>query len=295
MVSVVLMLLAAAMLPSYSLRAGNDGGKKQRRPFVEMFRPMYLTTGFPLSESPDKENADVKFQVSLQIPIWRDMAGSGTDILMAYTQVSLWNLYARSSPFYDNQYQPGLYVRKQWNSSGGSPVRTLIGGIEHRSNGRDDAWSRSINYLFVSYARDYDFGLTLQASARIGPGFYGDVLTWDLPLRYLGLVQLSSTYVTPCEGWEFMVSASPLWNRSIANVNVEIGRRIGTKRSGNPYFFLQLHYGYDEAPREWMDVNGPIVNPDNSVSYNRGTPASPRTMVRFGVLLSPKSFMRGNL
>ncbi len=86
----------------------------QDRPhFIEMFRPLYLTTGVPLTEKPTKDNADVKFQLSLEIPIWRNIGGSGIDLLAAYTQISLWNFYAHSSPFQPvlRQY---LYPRALW-------------------------------------------------------------------------------------------------------------------------------------------------------------------------------------
>lgn len=262
--------------------------------FIELFRPIYLTTGIPVTEKPTAENADVKFQVSFALPLWRNMRGSGIDLLVAYTQLSVWNLYGHSSPFYDNTYIPGIYARKTWKDPEGQPKRMLLWGIEHRSNGRDDAYSRSVNYVILSYARQYPFGLSLQATARPGYGWYGDKMTFDIPLKYFGLLQLSATYTTPGAGWEFMASATPVWNRSIANVNVELARRLG-KKHNNPYFFLQFHYGYDEAFRDCMDSNGPVMDEDGNVPYNRATPLPPRAMIRAGILLTPHTMMRGNL
>ena len=287
--------LALAAETSVASAAAEPQASTARPSFIEMFRPLYFTGGFPVSERPDKNNADLKFQLSLAIPIWRNIGGSGIDLLAAYTQISLWNFFARSSPFYENTYIPGFYARKAWLSEEGKPMRTLLWGYEHRSNGRDDAYSRSINYLLVSYTRSFDFGLHLQAAARLGQGFYGDVATWDIYAKYFGPLQLSATYATPDEGWEFMLSATPIWNKSIANVNVEVGRRIASRKAGNPYFFVQFHYGYDEAFRDCIDVNGPVVEAENKVPYLNGEPASPRAFVRFGILVTPKSVMRGNL
>lgn len=255
--------------------------EKRVQPIIEMFRPLYFIGGFPVSEKPDKNNADLKFQLSLAIPIWRNIGGSGIDLLAAYTQISLWNFFARSSPFYENTYIPGFYARKAWLSDQGKPVRTLLWGYEHRSNGRDDTYSRSINYLLVCYTRSFDVGLHLQATARLGQGFYGDVATWDIYSRYFGPLQLSVTYTPPDEGWELMFSATPIWNRSIANVNVEVGRRIASRKARNPYFFVQFHYGYDEAFRDCIDVDG--------------IPVPPRAFVRFGILVTPHSVLRGCL
>ena len=267
---------------------------REKHAFIEMFRPIYINSGIPVTEKPTAANADVKFQVSLALPLWRDMRSSGIDLLVAYTQVSLWNLYAHSSPFYDNMFIPGIYARKTWKDAEGIPKRTLLWGIEHRSNGRDDGYSRSVNYLLVAYARDFPFGLSLQAVARPGYGWYGDKIPMDVPLKYYGFLQLSATYTTPGGGWEFMASASPLWNKSIANVNVELARRIG-KRHNNPYFFIQFHYGYDEALRECMDSNGPIVDENGYAPYTAAPPLPPRAVIRAGILVTPHTMMRGNL
>ena len=281
----LLPILAQAQEQNYS---------EKKHHFIEMFRPLYLTTGLPLMEKPSWDNSDVKFQLSFEIPLWRDIKGSGIDILVSYTQISIWNFYAHSSPFFDNTYIPGIYMRKVWREDDGFPLRTIIAGAEHRSNGRDDAYSRSLNYALVGYSRSYRSGLVLQANLRIGPGWWGDVLNWELPLKYYGLLQMSATYTTPSRAWEFVVSASPLWNRSIANVNAEIARRIGRKHN-NPYVFIQFHYGYDEALRECMDSYGPVIEEDGKVPCLYGTPVPPRAMLRFGILITPHSTLRGNL
>ena len=222
----ILVLGIALGLGPMAMAAEPVSEPVKRPSFIEMFRPLYFTGGFPVSEKPDKNNADLKFQLSLAIPIWRNIGGSGIDILAAYTQISLWNFFARSSPFYENTYIPGFYSRKVWLSEQGKPKRSLLWGYEHRSNGRDDAYSQSINYLLVSYTRSFDFGLHLQATARLGQGFYGDTPTWDIYSKYFGPLQLSATYPTPDDGWEFMVSATPIWNKSIANASTAVTRMI---------------------------------------------------------------------
>ena len=81
----------------------------------------------------------------------------------------------------------------------------------------------------------------------------------------------------------YLTSGLPLTEKPTkenVNVNVEAARRIG-RRNNNPYLFVQFHYGYDEALRDWLkDSNGPLA---------------PRAMLRFGLLLTPHNFMRGCL
>ena len=145
--------------------------------FIEMFRPLYIVSGIPVTEKPTLENADVKFQVSLELPLWRDMRGSGIDLSVAYTQISVWNLYAPSSPFYDNAYIPGVFCRKVWNGADGLPRHTALWGIEHRSNGRSDAYSRSINYVLATrFSLDHGY-LTLEGTWQ-----KGSEVTIDIPM-----------------------------------------------------------------------------------------------------------------
>ncbi len=263
-----------------------------QKPVLELFRPLYFVTGIPLTGPVNRNTADMKFQCSLKLNMFRDIGGSGVDFFFAYTQVTIWHFYAHSSPFYDSTYNPGLYVQKTWMRDG-KPLRTLLGGIEHRSNGRDDAYSRSTNYGFASYAR-YFPDLVLAATLRVGPGWYGDQRTWDVPLRYIGLLRLSAAYTTPDRNWEFQLGVTPLINKSIANVTAEIGYRLARRRD-NPYLFVQFHYGY-EVFRDCVDEYGDsVLWPDGMVSYDHGEPQLPGAHVRIGIMVSPHSFLRAIL
>ena len=268
-------------------------GAQQRGAFIELFRPLYFVSGVPLTEPLTRESADIKFQYSVRLNIWRDIGGTGLDFFFGYTQLTVWSFYAHSSPFYDSTYNPGLYLQKTWYNAAGDPVRTLLGGVEHRSNGRDDAYSRSTNYGFATYAR-YWRDLVLVATLRVGPGWYGDQRTWDMPLRYTGMLRLSAAYTTPDRNWEFQVGATPLLNKSIANVTAEVGYRL-LRRKENPYLFVQFQYGY-EVFRDCVDEFGDsVLWPDGMVSYDHGEPQQPGAMIRFGLLISPHSFLRAVL
>lgn len=70
----------------------------------------------------------------------------------AYTQRSLWDIDAASSPFYDSSYMPALFYEKfarPEKIDGGLEWLGFQSGFQHESNGRDGADSRSLNTLFL--------------------------------------------------------------------------------------------------------------------------------------------------
>ena len=101
--------------------------------------PMYFLIG-------GSSGTTAKFQVSVKYPIWRPW-----NIFVGYSQLSVWDLSTESKPFRDNNYRPSvfwseplLYSLPQWNATVG-----LRAGVEHESNGRGGADSRSINIAYI--------------------------------------------------------------------------------------------------------------------------------------------------
>ena len=70
----------------------------------------------------------------------------------AFTQRSLWDMTATSSPFYDTSYMPELFYESLAplpESTGGFIWLGWQAGYKHESNGRDGPVSRSMNTLFA--------------------------------------------------------------------------------------------------------------------------------------------------
>lgn len=70
----------------------------------------------------------------------------------AFTQRSLWDMAASSSPFYDTSYMPELFYESLAPlpaETGGYIWLGWQAGYKHESNGRADPDSRSLNTLFV--------------------------------------------------------------------------------------------------------------------------------------------------
>ena len=208
---------------------------------IEPFRPLYYTTGIPLSGPVDKTTADMKFQLSLAIPVAKDMGGhEGLDLKFGYSQVSVWDFYDESSPFKDNIYIPGVYLDIPLQKN------ALSVGFEHKSNGRPmrgttaDVSSRSVNYLFGEYTAFLPHGFALRANLRGGIGWYDEELTQEIFYRFQGYATFSALWKN--EKWSARLDATPLFAPFDANITAELAYSLGRAS-----LFAQYHYGYDEA------------------------------------------------
>jgi outer membrane phospholipase A len=100
-----------------------------------------------------------KFQFSFKYRLTGEAAQSSSSVpalrglYFAYTQRSLWDVDAKSSPFYDTSYMPELFY--EWLAPGergpdaGFHWLGLQTGYQHESNGKADADSRSMNTLYA--------------------------------------------------------------------------------------------------------------------------------------------------
>jgi outer membrane phospholipase A len=134
--------------------------------------PVYFLVGV--------DPADSKFQISLKIRLF-DFArqeGHRWDLLnglhLAYTQTSFWDLKSESKPFLDSSYKPEvLYALEDADIRGASlPGLSRWGmavGVQHESNGKSGADSRSINiaYLRPRFVFGDERGIYLELSPRV--------------------------------------------------------------------------------------------------------------------------------
>jgi len=252
----LILLLFISPLYSYAQKEG----------IISPFRDIYLITGVPLDRPINKNTADVKFQLSLKIkPVYMK---NDWKFYFAYTQITVWNFYAESSPFKDNSYMPGIYFEKQYPKGD-----NLILGIEHKSNGRPyfgnpvtdktfDDYSRGANYFYASWLRSSKYSTYgIEAKLGFGAAVQGypekqSLFSLDLFVYYLGFVTFNYNYKKD----RFFANASvtPIINESIANVTLGAAYRLFKKFPLSIY--TQFHYGYDEALADCVCGKLPPVN-----------------------------------
>ncbi|RKR77061.1 phospholipase A1 [Otariodibacter oris] len=98
---------------------------------------------------------EIKFQISLALPLWRGILSENSVLAASYTQRS-WFQFSNSgesSPFRESNYEPQLFLA--WDTKYQLPFGWTLNDIEtgwnHESNGRgeDENRSRSWNRLYT--------------------------------------------------------------------------------------------------------------------------------------------------
>lgn len=153
-----------------------------RRAFsILPYRPNYLLYTYAhrpnnapfLADEPltDFDHAEIKYQVSLRVPLWNNLIAGNGDLWFGYTQQSYWQAFnsKMSSPFRETDYEPEIGFSFDTNFSVlGLQHRLVSVGFSHQSNGRSDLLSRSWNRYWGSIdLQRENFTLTLKSWYRI--------------------------------------------------------------------------------------------------------------------------------
>jgi phospholipase A1 len=108
---------------------------------------------YPVNENGENEfqELEMKFQLSLKVPVFVEISGLPLTVYFAYTQVSFWQAYnsEKSSPFRETNYEPELFAtwHKGYQLPLGWAFKFASFGFTHQSNGRSEPLSRSWNRL----------------------------------------------------------------------------------------------------------------------------------------------------
>lgn len=101
----------------------------------------------------DFQHQEIKFQLSLRVPVYNKLFGENGDLWFGYTQLTFWQAYNwdRSAPVRETVYEPelGLTFRTDFPLLG-LTNRLFSMGVAHQSNGRGEPLSRSWNRVWAS-------------------------------------------------------------------------------------------------------------------------------------------------
>ncbi len=137
-------------------------------PALSVLEPVYFVVG-------SSNTLNSRFQLSFKYRLF----DAESDLLawlpalnkfhLGYTQTSFWDMGSSSMPFHDTNYRPSLFWQSRLDEKGTYGPAFLRGGLEHESNGRDGAFSRSINIAFFqpAWRRNLDDGKLLFFSPRL--------------------------------------------------------------------------------------------------------------------------------
>ncbi len=216
---------------------------------ISGYEPMYLIIG---TKAPN-----TKFQISFAYQLLNndgplaDAAPALKGFHIAYTQTSLWDRGGSSSPFYDTSYKPEFFYAWK-NVTRAQPTNwfqlDLQGGLEHESNGKGGADSRSLAIAYfqptLTIGRDDGLQLALQPRAWTYIGNLSD--NPDIA-DYMGYASLRTIV-----GWKrgLQLSALGQMGKGANHGNVQLDLTYPTMRffgSFSLYLDVQYFNGYGES------------------------------------------------
>lgn len=231
------------------------------QPSFTIFNDNYFLTGTTLKEAPNKNNSDVKYQISFKQLLYRNPIVAKSFLFVSYTQKAFWDIYKDSKPFAEINFNPALgLIRPYDTKSGKAGFFTLM--MEHESNGRDSIQSRSWNFLSAGWQQNISNRLQLNAKVWL-PFAYKD----DNPdlIHYVGYGQLGAAYIIKPSRWyaDVLIKKGNQWNWKGSLMGQLYYKPF---KQGNQFIGIQWFQGYGES----------------LITYQQHT-----SMVRIGLLIKP--------
>lgn len=233
-------------------------------PFFGIYKDNYFVGGTAIGSKPDSHNSDVKFQVSIAQRLTNSVLPFNTYAFLFYSQKCMWNVFEKSLPMHDFNFNPGLGITKVLINKN-RVVGKLTLMLEHESNGRDKMYDRSWNKL--SLAGNIYVTPNIMIHAKYWLTYIDSKQNKDI-LYYNGICQTGIQILSNDEKWVF---SGTFVKRKGFNLNgntiIDIGFRI--RKHDNQFLMLHYYNGYGE----------------NLLDYNKF-----HSRLRIGLLIKPRWF-----
>ncbi|MBO5225046.1 MAG: phospholipase A [Parabacteroides sp.] len=234
-----------------------------KMPYFTLFKDNYFIGGIPIGYKPTSTNSDVKFQLSISQRLTKSKLPFDTYLFIQYTQKAFWNVFQKSLPMRDLNFNPGiglghLIIRN--NKYIGKAFLML----EHESNGKDSISSRSWNK--VTFATALNFSKNWETQFKTWIPIVDGKYNKDL-LKYAGIFQIAANYRTDNRRFNCGVILTKRKTWTSFNTQIELSYKFNNNE--NQYFFLQYYNGYAE----------------NLLEYNKY-----KSMLRIGFVIKPTDF-----
>ncbi|WP_165798541.1 phospholipase A [Chitinophaga costaii] len=262
---IIALLLVTLKLPLLAQVVDSTNLTETQRDFLRLpafsiYKDNYFLTGSTVEHSPNKDNSDIKYQISFRQLLYRKPIFLKSFPYLSYTQKSFWDVYKSSKPFAEINFNPTFGLLRPYNNKYG--MNYITASLEHESNGRDSIFSRSWNRISFGWHTYLTQKLQLSLDLWIPFGYKDD--NPDL-LHYEGFGQVSLSYMIKDDKWfaDITFRKGDQWNWK-GYVQGQVSYRLFAK--SNEYIMLQWYEGYAES----------------LIEYQRRT-----DMVRIGLLLRP--------
>ena len=210
-------------------------------PFFGFYKDNYFLVGTSIGHKPTAINSDVKFQISLGIRLTKNTLPWGTYVFLMYTQKAFWNVFQKSLPMRDINFNPGIGISRPFFQND-RYIGKLTFLVEHESNGRDGDESRSWNRISLGGSVLINEWLMVHSKfwiPIIDSGNNRDIT------KYAGIFQTGFVAYTPKKKVSLGVTLVKRsgWNLNF-NTIVDFIWRVSDKTNLN--LLLQYYNGYGE-------------------------------------------------
>lgn len=212
-------------------------------PSFSIYQDNYFITGVPTNKGITKGNSDIKYQVSFKQMITRATLPLNSYLFVTYTQKAFWDIYKKSSPFDEVNFNPSVGVAKPIFNKNDKIVGLAEFKMEHESNGRDSLDSRSWNRFTLTY--NTPVGNNGMLTVRGWLPFAYKESNPDI-LDYVGLGEAKMEYdIIPTR-----LTSDLTVRKGLKDWNGAISARILYKlfnNSNNQYLMLEWFAGHSES------------------------------------------------
>jgi phospholipase A1/A2 len=211
-------------------------------PAFSVFKTNYVVVGTAIGEKPVESNTNSKMQISFKYRVTDTVLPFQTYLYCTYTQKIIWRVLANSFPYAETNFHPTVGLGKMIyykNRFRGIAAITL----EHESNGRDSAKSRSWNRIVANYILPYSATATWTFRAWLPVKV--ESKNADI-VKYVGYGEASFHYVSPNKRLFIDITGRKGWawdGRGF--VQAQLSYR--PFRKANPYLTLQWFKGFAET------------------------------------------------
>ena len=211
----------------------------------------YLITGIPTNKEVTNHTSDIKFQLSIHQRLTKAVLPFNTYLVLSYTQKSFWNIYDESSPFWDNNYNPAMGIRKPiFYTHCFTGVVSLM--MEHESNGKEFESSRSWNFPSLSGIFIYNRNISYQI--KVWYPIIGKDNADLIEYKGYGLVVLN--YTNNNKRLKLSAILNPINNFLHINTTIELNYKLS--ENVNQFLFMQFHSGYAEGLLNYKEYTSMI-------------------------------------
>lgn len=252
--SCVFVVLFCSLINAQNLTRAEVNKVIKDLPAFSIHKDNFFMTGIPTNKSVNSATADVKYQVSFKQLITRNTLPWETYLFLTYSQKAFWDIYQKSKPFEEINFNPSLGLGKPIYDKADRIKGLATFSLNHTSNGRDSIYSRSWNNLSLGYATFLGQKTLLNVKAWVPFRYQED--NPDL-LEYIGLgeINLSHEFIEDRLIAEIMLQKGITWEWK-----GKIRSRIyySPFKTLNQYFMLEWFVGYAESLIDYTEFKSMV-------------------------------------